>query len=203
MYWPNQSGSGSVGIILLLNFACLLELSHAAPLPDYYQTRDCQPCQLAISPMLPGIDIRYQIVNQPPESRWVKAIILTSNAKPAWSQTLPVIEMLPVEATDEFFIGVTDLNFDGNNDLYFITSRGVANAYADYWLFDPAATKFTYLGNYPLLNVNKTNRTITAYQRGGHGGMIYESTKYAFINNALTVVEVEKQEASATQGIYI
>ena len=42
------------------------------------------------------------------------------------------------------------MNFDGFNDVLLATSRGVANTYADYWLFVGATGEFSYLGNYPL-----------------------------------------------------
>ena len=190
-------------VLLVSGLSYALALARLPPtLPKYYLASTCQPCKLAIAPTLPTISVSYEVVNQPDGTRTVKALKLVSEDKPGWSQTLPIKEMQAVQAEDELLVGITDLNFDGNNDLYFVTSSGVANEYADYWVFDPAKTMFIYLGNYPILRVDAAKKSISSYERGGHGGMIYESKKYRFINNALIPIEVEKQQPTKQYGVY-
>jgi hypothetical protein len=136
------------------------------------------------------------------DRRVIEALQVSRDDAPGWTQSLPVHDMTSVRQNDEFFIATADINFDGYNDLLLATSRGVANTYADYWLFVPSTKEFSYLGNYPIFAVNSDKRLLSTFERGGDGGMIYQANQYRFVDGTLTLVESEKQERTNREGVY-
>jgi hypothetical protein len=95
-----------------------------------------------------------------------------------------------------------DINFDGFLDLMLVTRRGIANAYATYWLFDPKTGRFEELGTYPVFRVYAQKRLLSTYERGGSAGLIRESRDYALVNGRLTLMREEKQEATSRAGVF-
>jgi hypothetical protein len=174
-----------------------------APRPEYLSTMDCAPCSFMIGQALPSYLVRFKVRDLPDKRRGVEELRISSDAKPGWEQSLSVHEMTPVTRNKEFSIGTADINFDGYNDLFFVTSRGVANTYADYWLFTPSEGSFSYLGNYPMFTIDRVKHSLSSYERGGHGGMIYTANSYSFIEGVLTLVDSEKQEATDRDGVYL
>ena len=162
----------------------------------------CAPCIVKIGRNLPDYAVTFTVRETPDGRRTVDALQVSRTDRAGSAQSLPVHTMTPVAKGDDFFLGAGDINFDGYDDLYFATSRGVANAYADYWLLDPARGTFSYLGNYPIFKVDAQTRELSTYERGGDGGMIYTSKHYAFINGTLTVIASEEQEKTAQDGVY-
>lgn len=73
-------------------------------------------------------------------------------------------------------VSFADINFDNVPDLAISTSFGVANQYFDYWTYDPKNAKYHSLGNYPRLNANPADKTLTASVKlnAAH----YETRKY-------------------------
>jgi hypothetical protein len=173
-----------------------------APPAQNLSTSRCDPCTLDIGQAIPPYDVRFRPRNMPDGRRVVEELRISRTDKPGWSQSLPVHDMTPLSQNQEFFIGTADINFDGYNDLLLATSRGVANTYADYWLFVPRKQAFSYLGNYPIFRVDADKQVLAAYERGGHGGLIYRAKSYRFIKGVLTLVESEKQEATDQEGVY-
>jgi hypothetical protein len=110
--------------------------------------------------------------------------------------------MEPISKDEQFFFGGVDINFDGLLDLMLITRRGVANAYAEYWLFDAKTGMFTALGTYPVFRIDSQKGRLSTYERGGSAGMIHESKEYAFLDGKLTLMRDEKQEATKQPGIF-
>jgi hypothetical protein len=110
--------------------------------------------------------------------------------------------MAPIGKEQQFFFGGADINFDGLLDLMLITRKGVANAYAMYWLFDPKTGMFTELGTYPVFRIDTQKRRLSTYERGGSGGLIHESKEYAFLDGKLTLMREEKQEATQEPGVF-
>jgi hypothetical protein len=162
------------------------------PAPAYVE--DCQPCAIEISPAVGAFLFRFSF-SPAGAGRVVHSIAVTPPGGRAASQTLQVKDMMPLLPGAKVFFGGQDLNFDGYKDLMIIISHGVANAYADYWLYDPNTRNFVSLGEYPVFTVDQAARRLKTYERGGSGGMIYESRQYAFLEGKLTVMRVEKQEA--------
>ena len=138
----------------------------------------------------------------PGNRKIIEELKLARGDKPGWMQSLSVHAMEPIKKSQKFFIGTADINFDGHDDLYLVTNRGVANSYADYWVFNPVKQIFDYKGNFPMLSIDTKKHLISSYERGGDGGMIYESKKYEFINGKLEVTEIEKQITNKKYGIY-
>jgi len=172
------------------------------PPAENLSTANCNPCRFKIAETLAPYLVHFQFQSFPNDDQVIESLQVSRDDKPGWSQSLPVHNMDPTSKGEEFFIGSADINFDGYNDLFLVTRRGVANAYADYWLFAPAKEDFTYLGNYPIFTVDSSKRQLSTYERGGHGGLIYQANHYRFINGVLTPTASEKQEATDRQGLY-
>jgi hypothetical protein len=160
---------------------------------------ECRPCSFSPGGSLPAYSFTFDLKTVP-EGRAVVAIAVDRDSKPV--QRLPVAGMEPIGAEEQFFFGGVDLNFDGLLDLMLITRKGVANAYAEYWLFDSKTAMFTALGTYPVFRVDVQNRRLTTYERGGSAGLIYEAKEYAFLEGKLTLVRDEKQNATQQRGVF-
>ena len=157
---------------------------------------DCRPCSFSPGGQFPVYQFTF-VLNQ---DRIVTAIEVTQDSQ--FIQRLPVTGMEPTGAKEDFFFGGVDINFDGLLDLMLIVRRGVANAYAAYWLFDPQQGKFTALGTYPVFRVDAGKRQLSTYERGGSAGLIHDSKEYAFVDGKLTVMREEKQEATRQAGVF-
>jgi hypothetical protein len=162
--------------------------------------RDCRPCTFSPGANIPTYSFTFELKAAGSE-RTVQAIEVV-NQRSKTAQRLPVTGMEPVGQEEDFFFGGVDINFDGLADLMLITRRGVANAYAAYWLFDPKIGAFTSLGTYPVFRVDSTKKRLLSYERGGSGGMIYESKEFAFVDGTLTLMRDEKQDATKQPGVF-
>lgn len=161
---------------------------------------DCTPCSFTVGQGIATYDIRFNLATVL-DGKIIKELKLSPHQGGS-QQTLTVHDMAPVKPSESFFLGATDINFDGFNDIFVLTSRGVANSYADYWIFIPSDKTFSYLGNYPFFSVNRTKAILSTYERGGFGGMVYERTDYAFIDGRLTAVASEKQKSTEREGVF-
>jgi hypothetical protein len=161
----------------------------------------CKPCSLHLGNGLPAFTADFELALSGDE-RLVKAIVVKRADKPSWSQRLVVPDMTPVEPGSMFFFGVTDIDFDGHGDLLLATERGVANTFADYWLFSAQTAQFSRLGNFPLLKVDPEKKQLSSFERGGAGGNLYASKQWAFEAGALRVVESEQQDATADPNVF-
>jgi hypothetical protein len=176
--------------------------SRSAPKSFTRSTLECDPCTFEIGPSLPPYQISFKVKTSE-NRKLIEELVISPLNRPDLSQTLSVHAMTPIKRDKEFFVGSADVNFDGYNDLFLVTSRGTANTYADYWEFEPKAKKFSYLGNYPILKVENKTKTLSSYERGGSGGMIFTQNAYKFIDGVLTIIESVKQEATDQDGVYI
>jgi len=151
---------------------------------------DCQPCTYSIGgdagvysfTFVRGVDREDQII---------KAIEVSKNSKTV--QRLDVTNSDTDGDDDKVLFGVEDINFDGYADLMIETGHGIANAYADYWIFDSKSGAFIKLGNYPILTVDAKARSLKSYERGGCAGMDYDSKEYTFLDGKIVLIREEKQ----------
>jgi hypothetical protein len=162
----------------------------------------CNPCVLRVGEGVGDFTLSLNEVALPGGRRGADEVRLMRPDRPGWTQVFPVRDSAAMPAGEEFFVGATDVNFDGHGDLFLATSRGAANTYADYWLFTPGDETFGYLGNYPVFTVDSAQHRLKTYERGGDAGMLYEAKQYEFMNGTLTVVEVETQESTDQPGVY-
>jgi hypothetical protein len=161
---------------------------------------DCQPCTIRITPEGAEYSFFFHTQVRADGRRAVQSIRVMQGS--AEVQELKVHSMMGVPARKNFFFRGVDINFDGFQDLEFITSQGVANAHADYWVFTPAAKKFSYLGNYSVFTIETDTHRLKTYERGGYGGMVYESDEYAFADGKLLLMRSEKQEATTQPNVF-
>jgi len=157
------------------------------------QVDDCQPCRVEVSQSAGTYTFRFTLAPDG-QGRVIKSIAVEAPAG-APPQNLEVKDMMPVLPSAKFFFGGIDLNLDGNKDLMILTSQGAANGYATYWLFDPGEKRFRPLGDYPVFTQDPVSKRLKTHERGGAGGMLYESKEYVFEGDKLVVMRVEKQEA--------
>ncbi len=170
-------------------------------LPAPSNVNDCQPCTLSPGADVPAYNFTFDI-KPAGDRREITSIRVSSPSDPKLTQTLAVTGMEPLGKEEPFFFGGVDVNFDGLLDVMLITRRGVANAYAAYWLFNPKTKLFTPLGTYPVFRVDAEKRRLLTYERGGSGGMIHESKEYAFQNGKLLLMKDEKQEATQRPDVF-
>ena len=164
---------------------------------------DCQPCVFNISDKLGKYLFFFEKVSNDRDGTIIKQITVKRECDESEIQKLDIDYMSPVLTGDQFYFDTIDLNSDGINDLVLAVHKGMTNSYAKYWLFDSKSEKFEYLDEYPTLKVDVDKQRLTSYERGGHGGMIYEAKEYQFANKQLKVVRIEKQEWKADKNIYI
>jgi hypothetical protein len=180
-----------------LGLALLAWSLNAAP----GEVNDCRPCTFTPGPNLPAYRFEFQLKSSA-EGRSVESISVTRAGPASPVQNLPVGNFSPLAEDQPFFFGGEDINGDGYLDLLLITRRGAANAYADYWLFQPAAGTYAYLGNYPVFRIDAPRHRLLTYERGGMGGMIFESREYAFQGSRIVLMQSVKQEATPRPGVF-
>jgi hypothetical protein len=168
----------------------------------FAEVTTCDPCTFYPREGSPPYSIRFVVEDFPNGRRAVRELHVTRRDRPGWEQTLPVHHMAPLPPRKSFFIGVADVDSDGDDDLYLATLRGAANTRADYWLFVPPKEELSYLGNYPFFTKDAATASLHTFERGGDGGMIYRKGTYRFIEGALTLVESEEQEQTGRRGVY-
>ena len=164
--------------------------------------KDCQPCQFMVGEGLPPYQFFFMLERND-ESRSIGEVVVKQALSVDTLQTLIIDNMYTVSLDGEFFFEARDINFDGYNDLSLIIEQGVANSYAKYWLFDSEMRRFNYLDEFPMLTVDRSTNTLSSYERGGHGGMIFERKKYQFDNGRLRIVSQETQEWVAEKQAYL
>src|SRR6266446_1820449 len=154
--------------------------------------QDCQPCRFRPAAGMSEVSLVFHLRTLAGGERVVEEIVVQQAGQDI--QRLPVPEMEPVLPGESFIFDEQEINFDGYNDLALAVARGIANTYAMYWLFDPSRGRFTPVGRYPWLTVDAIHKRLSAYERGGDGGLIYTATLYAFSENVLIVTRREHQE---------
>ena len=177
-----------------------VSLAQSVPLTQASNVRDCRPCIFSPGGKFPAYTLTFGL-KMAGADRSVQTIEVVNQDSKA-TQTLTVSEMDTVGPEEDFFFGGVDINFDGVLDLMLITRRGTANAHADYWIFDGASGTFKLLGSFPVFSADAARKRLKTYERGGYGGMIYESKEYAFVAGKLTVMRIEKQEAARHPGMF-
>ena len=182
---------------VLVAAALLLSASAAEELTSAKLVKDCQPCSFKPGKELPEYAFSFELK---PGERAVSAIEVQKGGTSAGR--LEVKEMMPLGRSEQFFFGPQDINFDGYRDLVLVTSKGAANAFAQYWLFDPKAGKYIPLGKYPLFKVDDKRSVLSTYERGGFGGLVYETREYKFLNGELTLMRSEKQELVKAPDVF-
>ena len=163
---------------------------------------DCQPCQFMIGENLPQYQFFF-VLESSDDGRVVDEIVVKHVRGVDTLQRLIIDAMHMVPPDGEFFFEAKDINFDGDNDLSLIVEHGVANSYAKYWLFDRDTQRFNYLDEFPLLTVDRSTKTLSSYERGGHGGMIFEWKKYQVSNGGLQIISQETQDWVEEKQAYL
>ncbi len=155
---------------------------------------DCRSCTFSPGGKVAPYAFTFDLARED-GARRVQAIEVKHGTRPA--QKLSVSDMEPIGEKEDFFFGGEDINFDGFLDLELIVSKGVANSYAAYWLFNPKSGKYDHLGTYPIFRVDAKKRRLFTYERGGTAGLIHTAKEYAFVKGKLTLVREEKQDATS------
>lgn len=92
-----------------------------------------------------------------------------------------------------------DLDFDGHLDFALVTlvPAGPNGAY-DYWRYDPAAARFRYVGEYPMLDPDSTRRTLSSHSRLGHAGRSWSNSRWRWQDG--TLVEFWRSQQAPAEG---
>jgi hypothetical protein len=199
-----------IGICLL--FSCNNSLSNepdvvnkscgeAAPEAQFLTLSEFEPQKVLFGNASKKFMIHFNVSKKKNQNR-LDSIIIKSQENSGWKQTLHLSEALLLDSDEEFFIGIEDINFDGFYDLYITIRRGVANTYNDYWLYNSNLQSLVYLGNYPYFKTDSDQCVLSTYERGGHGGRIFEQNFYRFKNDMLINFKKEKQEYVSNKDSY-
>ncbi len=184
---------------LALTWIVLASLPALGQSPVPSNVADCRPCSFSPGAGLPNYSFVFDLKTEA-QGRAIQSIEVLRDT--SHLQRLLVTGMEAVGNDEPFFFGGVDINFDGRLDLMLITRRGVANAYAEYWLFNPATGTFDELGTYPVFRVNAEKRRLSTYERGGYGGLVYVSKEYSFVEGRLVLQREETQDATAKSGVF-
>jgi hypothetical protein len=103
---------------------------------------------------------------------------------------------------DTWQLATDDINFDGYADLYLVTRRGAANAYAEYWRFVPESGSFEDLGVFPVFTLDANSKRLSTYERNGSAGLEYERGEYAIEASKPVLQRHEAQVASEPLGTF-
>jgi len=164
------------------------------------EVHDCRPCSFSPGDGFPKYSFTFDL-KAVGDERTVEAIEVANDGDTP-PQRLPVTGMHPVGKDETFFFGGQDLNFDGLLDLMLITQRGGANATAAYWIFNPKTKVFESLGTHPVFTVDTEKKRLKTYIRGGSAGLIYEAREYAFVDQKLTLMREEKEQATSQPAVF-
>jgi hypothetical protein len=96
----------------------------------------------------------------------------------------------------EALFSFTDVNFDGYADLALLRITGVANAWSDYYLFDPATKHWQFneeLSEYPNITPEEKNQMLNFHNKGGYGGAWYESGTLEWVGGKPIIIRKEEQ----------
>jgi hypothetical protein len=109
-----------------------------------------------------------------------------SSTDPTQSLTgcdLRSMEPPPRAATDPPWFHAEDVNFDGFQDIYLMTSKGATgNQDVCMWLYDSATGRFEYSKEFSELErhwLDPQTKTILTFEGGGAAGTVYNLNKYA------------------------
>lgn len=96
----------------------------------------------------------------------------------------------------EALFAFQDINFDGSNDISFVSIRGAANAWSDYYVYDPAQKHWHLveeLRDYPNISLDEKNHTLSFYNKGGFAGAWYESGTLDWERGKPVLIRKEEQ----------
>ena len=104
-------------------------------------------------------------------------------------------------------IDFIDFNFDGELDFrVFCSATGNGMTLYTYYVYNPKTGQFEYskaLSGTSSLKVDKENKTLHSFGKGGHAGKIYGSTDYHYVNGQLTPYKSERQTYEDSLNAYI
>jgi len=89
---------------------------------------------------------------------------------------------------------VDDFNFDGYNDFSVLRSRGNANYFRDFWLWDNSAQKFAFnedLSKISMPTFDSETKIVSGYER--HNAAEFTATHYKYIDNILVCIRILEQ----------
>lgn len=95
-----------------------------------------------------------------------------------------------------------DVNFDGYVDVSFLRMTGVANAWSDFYLYDPVKKHWVYnesLSEYPNITLDEKTRTLNFYNKGGYGGAWYESGTIEWVHGEPLMIRKEEQTSAGEE----
>lgn len=87
-----------------------------------------------------------------------------------------------------------DLDFDGRQDVAFVTELGMANSRSEYWRHDPRTGRFEPVGVFQTLQPDSAAREHVTHNRGGHGGRLWTASRWRWMDGRLVEVRREAQD---------
>lgn len=87
-----------------------------------------------------------------------------------------------------------DIDFDGVQDVAFVTELGMANSRSEYWRQDPRTGRFDPVGVFETLQPDSAAREHVTHNRGGHGGRLWTASRWRWLDGRLVEVRREAQD---------
>jgi len=108
------------------------------------------------------------------------------------------MEPPPRAETDPPWFHAEDVNFDGFEDIFILTTWGATgNQSGCMWLFNPASQRFEYskeFSDLPRHWLDTTRKTIVTFGGGGMAGMVHQGERYKIENGHLALIYSESQD---------
>ena len=187
---------------LCLVFSCAFS-SQSIPKDTLGYVQDCQPCMISVGQNIPPFSFYFETKLIGKNEKSIEKIHIRTAGSTETIQELQVSDMEAVLNEDNFFFEAEDINFDDFLDIYLITAMGSANAYADYWIFNPDKNIFKYLGNFPIFTTDAPSEELKTYERLGFGGMEFKKSTYHFVDEELVKTEAEEQFFDEPTGVFL
>jgi hypothetical protein len=166
-------------MVMVKDLKIALWLAAGAVLAQTGNVADCTPCRFALRA---GEEqsVRFEWTRAG-SAKKIAALVVGG-------QRLEVRDTEELGAEEAVFFDAPDINFDGVADLQVIVERGMPNARAMYWVYEPAAKRYEAVGVYPVFTLDAKRKLLTAYVKKGPAGRNSTRSVYAWRRGKLVRV---------------
>jgi hypothetical protein len=168
-------------------------LSSASPI---LQVKSCTPCRLEAS-----ADLQFEVRFQPDGDQGVTSLQIARASSPAAPQVFQLTDAS--SPSGDYLLQAIDINFDGVLDFAFGAVLGTPNLTLDYWTVVPQQGAFERIGKLTNLTLDLATHELRTHEKGGHAGLLQESSTYRWASGKLELVRSNSQTQSPDDRGYL